>query len=532
MLKALIRVNLASILNWLTGGKKRSAEKSSGKGKLILYSLLMLYAFGVFAWLFAQIFGLLAAPLYAAGSGWLYYDYVFIMCFALMFIFSVFAAKNRLYEAKDNDLLLSMPIPPAYILASRMSLLFVLNFFAGILVAGPAVYMWFKSAPFDALSLVFIILLFLCLCFFSMALSSLFGWLLSAVSSRMRKKALFETLFSLAFLALYLYEYSRINEIVQNLIANNAQIAESMGSVAPLYWLGAGAVGEAVPFLLGIALLIVPFAAVYYLLSRTFIKTATAKRGNQKVKYEAKAQKASSASKALLNREFKRFFSSSVCIMNNGLGAIFLIIGAAALLIYKNQIGEFLVMTGMPVEIVLCAFVLMIMLLAGMVQPTSCSVSLEGKSIWVVQSMPVRPSAVLLAKLKLSYIMYLPPTLLCTLAAIYVLSPPPEIAGLAVAAALSAVIVMGQIGLICNVNHPSLNWTTETQAVKSGVAVLISMLIDFGMTAAVGIVGYLLLKRGVSVEILLMAAFIIFLLTARVLYTHIAGKSAAKFAKL
>lgn len=532
MLKALIKVNLASILNWLTGGKKRGAQKKSGKGKLILYSLLMLYAFGIFAWIFSMIFGLLAEPLYAADCGWLYFVYVFIMCFALMFIFSVFASKNRLYEAKDNDLLLSMPIPPAYILGSRMSLLFAINFFTGILVAGPAVFMWFRAVPFNTAALVFVILLFLGLCFFALAISSLFGWLLSAASSRMRKKALFETVFSLAFLALYLIGYSRINEIVQSLIANNAQIASSMSSIAPLYWLGAGAAGDAVYFLLGLAFLLVPFAAVYYLLSRTFVKAATTKKGGRKVKYEAKEQKASSVSKALLTREFRRFFSSSICIMNNGLGAIFIIAGAVAMLIYKGQLLSIFGTDEFVMNFAMGAAVIVAVMLAGMVQPTSCSVSLEGKSLWVVQSMPVSPAAALLAKLKLSLILYIPPTALFMLSAIYTFSPSSELAMLSMAVVLSAIVVMGEIGLVINVNHPSLNWTTESQAVKSGVAVLISMLIDFGLTAAMGIAGYFMMNAGIKLEVILTVYFVLLLVAARTLYSQIVSKSAAKFAKL
>ena len=243
MLKALLKVNAAALLNWLSGSGKRSGKGKSSKGKMIVYGLLMLYALGVFCWLFGQIFAQLAAPLYTAGSGWLYFVYVFILAFAVMFVFSVFAAKNRLYEAKDNDLLLSMPILPSTILASRMALLLAMNVLFGAIVVAPAIYRWYEVTLFDAGSLICIIVEFLGLCLFSLSLSALFGWLLSLVSSRMRKKALAETLFSFVFLALYFYFYSQLNVIISDLIVNNTDIAESLGGVAPLYWIGAGATG-------------------------------------------------------------------------------------------------------------------------------------------------------------------------------------------------------------------------------------------------------------------------------------------------
>lgn len=534
MLKSLIKVNFGAFLSWFfrnaSSGKNKKGK--SGKGKLIAYALLMVYVLGVFCWLYAQIFGLLAEPLYYAGCGWLYFVYVFILSFALMFIFSAFAAKNRLYESKDNDLLLSMPIPPSYILGTRMLMLLTINLVTGLMVTGPAVYEWLKAVPFDAKSLISVIVLFVALCLFALAVSALFGWLLSKASARMRRKALIETVFSLAFLAVYFYVYSQINEIISRLIANIDSIAASMSAIAPLYWIGAGATGELSKLALALIALIIPFIIVYIVLSRTFIKTATAKRGTAKIKYEAKEQKESSVSRALLRREAGRFFSSSTCIVNNGLGAVFLIVAAAALLIYRSEVTALLNQLDELREYMPGMFVIAAAMMAGMVVPTSSSVSLEGKNIWIIQSMPVSAAQALLAKLKLALIMYIPPVVLCMLAANLVLNPGSEIAVLMVLLSVAILVVMAEIGLIVNVNHPSLNWTTEAQAVKSGISVLISMLYDFAIIAVVGIGGFFMLNAGISLEITLMAFLMVMLIAARLLYRRIITVCARKFAGL
>ena len=532
MLKALLKVNAAALLNWLSGSGKRSGKGKSSKGKMIVYGLLMLYALGVFCWLFGQIFAQLAAPLYTAGSGWLYFVYVFILAFAVMFVFSVFAAKNRLYEAKDNDLLLSMPILPSTILASRMALLLAMNVLFGAIVVAPAIYRWYEVTLFDAGSLICIIVEFLGLCLFSLSLSALFGWLLSLVSSRMRKKALAETLFSFVFLALYFYFYSQLNVIISDLIVNNTDIAESLGGVAPLYWIGAGATGEIGPLALGMLVMLVPFAAVYAILSATFIKTATAKRGTAKIKYEAKEQKVSSRSSALLGREAARFFSSSTCIVNNGLGIVFILIGAVVVLIYGSDIRRFMNWIMIPTDYAVCAGTVAVAMMAGMVVPTSSSVSLEGKSIWIIQSMPVDPAQVLLGKLTLTLVIFLPPVVFCMLSLIFVFGTSAQVAVPALILAVSTVVVMAEIGLIANVNHPLLNWTSETQAIKSSGSVLISMLIDMVIVFTVGFGGYLMLDKGVSAEMTLMIFAVVMLLAARLLYGIIIRSSARKFAFL
>lgn len=531
MLKALLKVNLAALLSWLSGSGK-SNGKSRSKVKAVLYALLMIYALGVFCWLFAQVFGMLAGPLYTSGCGWLYFVYVYIVAFAIMFIFSVFAAKNRLYEAKDNDLLLSMPIPPSAILASRMTLLFAMNVLFGAMVVGPAVYEWYQVVMFDAASLVFMILEFFGLCLFSLALSALFGWLLSLVSSRMRKKTLIETLVSFVFLAAYFYVYSQLNAIVSSLIQNNYEIAESLGAVAPLYWIGAGAAGDLASFALGMLVFALPFAAVYYILSKTFIKTATAKRGAAKIKYEAKEQKVSSGKSALLRREAERFFSSSTCIVNNGLGAVLILIATVFVILYGGNFAEFMDMIEVSKELAVCFCALGVIMMSGMVVPTSSSVSLEGKSIWAIQAMPVAPAQVLLAKLKFCLFLYLPPAALCMLAVVFVFGASADVAVFSVIGTLATVVVMAEIGLIANVNHPLLNWTSETQALKSSGSIIISMLIDMGILVTLGFGGYLMLDKGASFETMLGVLAVVMLLAARLLYGYIITKAAKKFAYL
>ena len=50
-----------------------------------------------------------------------------IMALALAVFGSVFMTQTQLYDAKDNELLLSMPIRPLHILMSRMAVLLVLT---------------------------------------------------------------------------------------------------------------------------------------------------------------------------------------------------------------------------------------------------------------------------------------------------------------------------------------------------------------------------------------------------------------------
>lgn len=528
MFKALMRVKLASIFNWLAGGTKQG--KKAGKGKMILYGLLMVYVLGIFCWMFCMVFSALAEPMYTAHLSWLYFLMALIMAFALMVVFSVFMAKNQLYEAKDNELLLSMPIPPGAILASRMLLLLGMNLLFGLLVAAPAAIMWYGCAPFSAKALVCFIIVFLALCLFALAVSALFGWLLSLLASKMRRKTLFETILSLAFLGAYFYFYSKLGDIIENVLLSSMGLAETLGGVAVLRWIGSAAAGESVGYLLLSAMLLtIPFIVVYMILSCTFIKTATAKRGSAKIKYEDRGQRVSSRSSALLKREAARFFSSSTCIVNNGLGAVFILAGAVLLVVYRSELRQLMALLSEYEEAAMCIVAVFGAAMAGLVLPTSSSISLEGKNLWIIRSMPVNSSEVLETKLRFSLIIYVPPIVLLMAAAVYVLRPGALTALAAVVLSLLLLLVMAQMGLIANIRHPNLNWTTESQAAKSGVAVMISMLLDYGLIAALGFSGYMLLKNGASAAMVMGLASALMLVLSLLLRRRLRGGDAARF---
>ena len=123
MLKALLKVRLLAIVSWFTGSSRK--KKAQSKAQLIGFAALMLYAFGTMGFLFWHLFETIAAPFHMVGLDWLYFAMLCIMSFGLMFIGSVFTAKAQLFEAKDNDLLLSLPLKTGHILLSRMFMLMV-----------------------------------------------------------------------------------------------------------------------------------------------------------------------------------------------------------------------------------------------------------------------------------------------------------------------------------------------------------------------------------------------------------------------
>ena len=125
MLKTLLKVQFAALKASLL--RSRRKQSKGGTGRTIGFAVLFLYVIICFFIMFGSMFSSICMPLHELGLGWLYFAIAGLMAFMLTFIGNVFATQTQLFDAKDNELLLSMPIAPKFILGSRMLLLLALD---------------------------------------------------------------------------------------------------------------------------------------------------------------------------------------------------------------------------------------------------------------------------------------------------------------------------------------------------------------------------------------------------------------------
>lgn len=531
MFKALVRTRLSALKSWLTRSASGSAKRAS-KLKIIAVAVLMLYALFAFMTMFGMYFSQIAKPFFSAGIGWLYFTFFAMTAFAMMFIGSIFTVKTQLYEARDNDLLLSMPIPPKYILASRLIMLLILNLVFELIVAIPALIMWVRVSPLNIGEAISFILISFALPFFSMAISGLFGWLISLATQRLRNKSLLTVLFSIVFLGLYIFLFSQANFYIQKLIINGSAIAGSLGAVSPLYWIGSAILGPNILHLVfSLAILILPFLLMYYILSITFISVTTSKSGFKKIKYEEKALRSSPLSSALFRRELKRFLSSPVYILNSGLGILFILIAAVALVVKKTDILKVISQINTKNGIVVTVFALGLCLLASTILLTSPSVSLEGKSLWIVKSLPIPTRDILKAKLRLHIRITLPVIFLVGVSSVYVLTPSLLSTVCLILAPIFFVMLTANIGLICNLYHPNFDWINETQVIKQSISVILAMLFSTLSVIVPGVL-YLVLFEGWMSEYFLVVYTLLLIIGWKVTHNWIMNKGSAVFESL
>ena len=523
MLKPLLSVRVAALLAGFSGRNRQQRKQTRGRAALM--GLLMVYCAACFLILFYSSFSQLAAAFFPSGLGWLYFAMLAVMAFALMFVGSVFTAKSQLFEAKDNELLLAMPVKPGDILLSRMASLLLLNLVFELVVALPAALAWVQYGAPSAFGVVAFALLLLALPMFAAAISCLFAWLLSLLTSRMRSTTAVTMVLSVAFMLLYMVGCFRLNSYVAQLAASGTQIAGSLRAVLPLYWLGmCVADGQVWQLAVTLVWLLAPFALAYVLLSRGFIRIVTTKRGSVRIRYEKKRMQAASADTALYRRELARLTSSAGYMLNAGLGLVFELALAVLLVVKRQSVAELLNQMAFLRQAAAPAALLVGMMMSGMVFFTAASVSLEGAGYWIVRAMPVQTRQVLRAKQRLSASLCLLPGLLLTASMIAVLQLPAAAAALLAACQFLFILLAGNVGLMEDLRHANLHWVNETQAVKQGMGSLLTMLILWGLTLAVGAIYFAVLASRMTQTAFLAAVLVLlgglYVLSERWLAVH------------
>ena len=162
----------------------------------------------------------------------------------------------------------------------------------------------------------------------------------------------------------------------------------------------------------------------------------------------------------------------------------------------RDKVLSLLPLIGDDAALAVPVMVLAIVLMNSTVTFTAASVSLEGQSLWIGQSLPVDGFRVIWAKVVMQLLLHLPVSLFASASVIFTLRPGPADALLAVLFPALFAVFYAQLGVIINLRHANFTWMSETQVVKQGASMLLLMLSGFGVVLGLGAIGVFLGMRG------------------------------------
>ena len=164
---------------------------------IALFALLMV---GVLGGIFTFFALMVCDTLVALDLGWLYFTLFSLLAVFLGTFGSVFNTYSGLYLSKDNDQLLSMPIPVRYIITARLLGVYLMGLMYSGIVIIPAIVVYLVVAPFSVSALICSVLLAVLISLFVLVLSCLLGWVVAKISLKLKNKSFITVLASLVFL--------------------------------------------------------------------------------------------------------------------------------------------------------------------------------------------------------------------------------------------------------------------------------------------------------------------------------------------
>ena len=534
MLKALIKKQMMELYrSFFVDAKKGTARSKIG---MVLYILLYgLLIIGVLGGAFTALSMVLCQTLHAVGMDWLYFALIGLVALILGVFSGAFTTNAAVYQAKDNDLLLSMPIPTRHVLTARLMGVYLMGLLFSAVVQLPAIVVYAVMVEPPVITVFFAVLQMVCISLIVLVLSCLLGWVVAQISNRMKNRNIIKVLASLVFLAVYYVVYFRAVNNFKVILEQATTWGKGLSHSNPLVILGAAAVeGKACLILTAVTAALL--AVTLWIMGRSFLRLAVSSNNTTRSK-AAKTQgvQVSSVSSALLKKELARFTSSSTYMLNTGLGLVLCLVAGVMVLIKQETLrGGFLpLLENVPEAATLApiAVVVAVILLGGVNFISAPSVSLEGKSIWIPQSLPVKTWEVLYAKEKMEVLLNSLPCLFLAAALSIVLELETKELVLILAAVCVFVWFHAALGVVLNLWKPNLNWTNEMVPIKQGASSSIDMFGTWAIAAVIG-AGAWFSRHLIPGDVYLTVIIVAFGLLTLVMHRWLKTKGAKIFAEL
>ena len=481
MLKTLLRSRFSALWASLSQGSKKKKTGATGVILIVVFAFLAVYMLGAISIMF---FGL-GYAMNEQGDAWAFFTLASLIASALCLFGSIFTTKTQIFESKDNDLLLSMPIPPKYILISRILVLLIVNYILEALVMLPAIVMYGVTIGYTFVGFIFAILSFILIPFVTLAISAIIAWIISFIASKIRNKTLISTAMFVIFFAAYMYFCFSLGSFTGSGEEMNIDLS-GLKNTFIFYYLGNSVANKSfLHFVLFALFAIIPSIITFMVISHSFIKIITTKKTAKKVEYKQNNEKSSSPFIALVKKEIKRFFSSTAYIMNCGIGSIMLVILSVVVAINAPSILEAIEVQfsdptqSIPAELIYSFIPVIIAIASTFISSMSLvstpSISLENNNLWILHSLPIKPKTILFAKITNHMIICTPVSIIAVIIACISL----KVSLLnTILVILSTVMIIGftaYFGMFLGLKFPKFDWQNENVAVKQGFAIFGSM---------------------------------------------------------
>lgn len=502
----LIKLNFKALLSAIKFGNNKKA-KASGIGAVIFMAVISLYISGVYSFMFGD-------ALSKAGLLEQLFPLIGILGFIMTIIMTVSAASGFVFSNKDSDLMLSLPVSAFSVMLSKILALYLecLIFCALFLLPSGVAYIHYGGA-WDASLIIRLVIAALFLPVLSTLFCVILGWLLSWISAHSKHKSLVSSVIMFIFMAAVFYFSFQLNNLTMILVSNAAGFSHAMATwLLPFGLMQSGIISSWLAIVEFCLLCAVPFLLVVWLFSAGYKRILSGLASHDvRNDYKLHDVKATGLFSALFKKEARRYFGTTIYLFNTGIGSIMLL-GASIYACTVTDKADAAIAQFGGIEKLLPIALLIFGFLLSMTNTTCVSISLEGKTLWILKEAPVPASTIFRAKAAVNLLVTWPVILISTLLLTVFYKLDLLTAASMAAAMLVFSLANALFGLLINLHYPKMDCSNDTIVVKQSASAFFGYFSGLLPLAVFALVYYLFLKSmALPLYVLLCAAVLILL---------------------
>ena len=481
----LLKLNFRAMLrafSFRSGAGSSKKKAAGGLGALLLMAFLALYLSGVYSFL-------LASMLAEVGIVEMVLPLMALMACVMSLMFTLFAASGLVFGGKDSDIVLALPVPAFTVMLSKILALYLENLvFCGLwmLPTGAAYLVYAGLGAGQAAGFcVRLLAAALFLPLLPSVLALLGGWVIAYFSGRMKHKSLVGTVLSIVLTGAVLVGSLQINALAAALLQNIEGVRRTLHTwLLPLGLLLDGLVGSWGALLGFLLISLAPFLVLVWGMSTQYKRILSSLASHvTRSDYRLREVKAGGRFAALFKKECGRYFGTTIYLLNTGIGAVMLLGFSVYVLFVRGQAALLVAQMG-GAQAVAPMLAAVVCLMQATVNTACVSISLEGRTLWILKEAPVPPRELFGAKALVNVLVSDVPAALSVLLLWFGLglSAPDALALLALCVCMGLFIPVA--GLAVNLWLPRLDCENDTIVVKQSASSMIGI---FGGMLVVGL---------------------------------------------
>ena len=449
----------------------------------------------------------------------------------------IYKSPNLLFKCKDDDLLFSLPIERKTVLFLRIFKFYLFEILFNGLFFLPSVIAYAVSVnPSISFYLISLIALLL-LPIVPILLSSIIGFFTTSLSSKFKKKNIVQIVVAFAFI-LFVMFFSYSSDSLVNNIANKA---DKINEVVTKFYYPVGAYIELIndfnilELLLYIVVhviimyIVITFLGkIYFNINTKMISSKSSSKGEYKIVTR-------SPIKSIVRKEGQKFISSPVFVTNAAFGLVLFVFACIYVSIQFDSILASFASEEMSIDpnqilkympLLLFAMICFSTLLSSI---TSSMISLEGKSFYILKSIPVKPSTIVLAKVLTAVLIVIPFMLIGDIV-IFIRFKFNIIEMLLILLASFILPFVSEIiGILVNLKYPKMDARNDTEVVKQSTSTAVAVLLG-GVLSLLTVLSLVLLAAfGLNINLVMFISLIFYSILLILLVNRMKKKSVEEF---